>query len=75
LRRWNPSWKPCEGGTLARQFARRVRMEAWLALGVLVCAALLGHAMPPKKHADTVQHVTIADTGKYLYSRSGSGLT
>jgi len=26
-------------------------MEAWLALGVLVCAALLGHAMPPKKHA------------------------
>jgi len=53
--RWlNPSWMPHKGDALAHQFGHRVMMEAWLALGVLACAALLGHAMPPKKHADAV---------------------
>jgi len=62
-KQWHPSWKQCEGDALVRQFRRRVTVEVWLALGVLVCAALLGHAMPPKKHADAVQHVTITDMG------------
>jgi len=74
-KQWHPSWRPREGDALTNQFRRRVAMEAWLALGVLVCAALLGHAMPPKKHVDAVQHVTILDAGKHLYFHSGSGLT
>ncbi len=74
-KQWHPSWKPREGDALVRQFRRRVTVEVWLALGVLVCAAFLGHAMPPKKHADAVQHVTILDAGKYPDFRSGSCLT
>jgi len=60
-KRWRPSWKPREGDALANQFGRRVTMEAWLALGVLVCAALLGHAMPPKKQAGAIHHAMVSD--------------
>jgi len=51
LRQWYPSWRPREAGALARRFAHGVTVEAWLALGVLLCAALLAHTMPPKEHA------------------------
>jgi len=74
-KRWHPAWRPCKGDALVRQFRRRVMMEAWLALGVLVCAALLGHAMPPKKHVGAVQHVTILDVGKHPDFHFESGLT
>jgi len=62
LRRLRPAWKPRKGDALARQFGQRVMVEAWLALGVLICAALLGHAMPPKKHVDTARHVIGSDS-------------
>jgi len=52
--RWRPAWRPRQGDALIRQFKLRVIIEVWLALGVLVCAALLDHAMPPKKHTDAV---------------------
>ncbi|WP_407942739.1 hypothetical protein [Mariprofundus ferrooxydans] len=51
LRQWYPSWRPREAGALVRRFAHGVTVEAWLALGVLLCAAILAHAMPPKEHA------------------------
>ncbi|MDQ6959930.1 MAG: CopD family protein [Mariprofundaceae bacterium] len=64
LRRLHLSCKPGEAGAPpARQFARGVTVEAWLALGVLVCAALLGHAMPPKKQGHTIQHTMILKSG------------
>jgi len=57
-RRLRPSWRPREGDALARQFGRRVMVEAWLALGVLIFAAMLGHAMPPMKQpVNTIHHV------------------
>jgi len=43
-----------QGTPHIRRFMRRLTLEAWLALGVLVCAALLGHLMPPKKQANTI---------------------
>jgi len=61
LQRWYPSWRPRKGDGLARQFGRRVTVEVWLALGVLVCAALLGHAMPPKKQAGAIHHAMVSD--------------
>jgi len=75
LRRWYPSWRPCKGDALVRQFGRRLTVEAWLALGVLVCAALLGHAMPPKKHIDTVRHAMVSDSRPYPTSLSEGGRT
>jgi len=52
--RWRSLWKPRQRDTLVCQFNRRMTIAAWLSLGVLVCAALLGHAMPPKQHVDAV---------------------
>lgn len=74
-KRLHPAWRSRKGDALARQFRHRVMMEAWLALGVLVCAALLGHAMPPKQHVDAVQHVKILDVGKHPDFHFESGLT
>jgi len=54
--------KLAQGFPHIRQFMRRLTLEAWLALGVLVCAAFLGHAMPPKKGAGVVY----MDNGKAL---------
>ncbi len=75
LRQWHPSWRPREGDALARQFGCYVRAEAWLVLGVLVCAALLGHAMPPKKHVDAVRHVMLQDSGTHTVFQHENGLT
>lgn len=58
LRRLPPSWRPGEGPDLTRQFGYRVTTAAWLTVGVLICAALLGHTMPPGKHVDAVRVTT-----------------
>jgi len=58
LRRLRPSWRPREGPDLTRQFGYRVTTAAWLTVGVLICAALLGHTMPPGKHVDAVRVTT-----------------
>jgi len=68
--RWlRPSWIPRKGDALVRQFQRRIVMDVWLALGVLICAALLGHTMPPRKHVDAVHHIMSSGFG----SNKGTG--
>jgi len=47
LQRFRPLWQL--RGVPIRRFTRSVILEVWLALGVLICAALLGHTMPPRK--------------------------
>jgi len=51
-----------QGKAHIRTLMRRWTLEAWLALTVLFCAALLEHGMPPKKHGGAANHALLSNS-------------
>jgi len=61
-----------QGAPYVHLFVRRLMLEAGLVLGVLICAALLEHGMPPKKQVDVIYHGMLPDSAVRVISRSES---